>query len=87
MDFDIRKATKQGLSFRKVFIELLVIAVGLFLANRWNTTMTEIIVTYFPAGEKLFEKIIFNGIITFVLVGIVFFILKWDKGIGKKGII
>lgn len=59
--------------------ELMIIAVGLFLANRWNTMLVEIIEAYFPAGQKLGEKLIFNLILTFLLVYGVLAMLRFSS--------
>ena len=79
MDLELRKALENGLSFRKIFMEIVIYAISIFLGFYWKDQFTEIIQTYWPAGHGLINKITLGIILTVVLVLVVYLVLWLEK--------
>lgn len=75
-DFDIRKSINGGLSFKELFIEIILISISVFLAFRWNAYIGEVINLFLPEGSSIIGKGIINIVITFILVWVAFKIVK-----------
>jgi len=78
-DFDIERSTKDGLFFRNIFIDLMLMAIGTFLGFSWNDLFKEIIQTYMPVGSNLMQKVGLQIFITILMAYFGWRLLKKKK--------
>jgi glycerol uptake facilitator-like aquaporin len=84
VDFDLKKSMGEKLSFKAVFIELLVYSFSLFLALQWSELVKDTLNTIFPAGSNLINKFMINGITTVIIVLFIFLLLHGNKFKNKE---
>lgn len=84
VDFNIKDTLKDGLSFKKVFGELLLYSISLFLAFMWKSLFDETMAFYIPAGQGLPQKFIINIFVTVIFVSAIYFYLHKEKQEGSK---
>lgn len=81
---EFKDIMKDGLSFRKIFVEIIVLAISVFLGFRWQSFIAEMITEYFPVGTGLGEKFGINVALTFFLVYVAYMLMNAEKeSIGK----
>jgi hypothetical protein len=83
-DFDLEKSTREGLSFRNIFIDIIVFAISVFLGFSWKDLFTEIIQAYMPEGHNLIEKTFIMFLITIIMAWIAWRLIK-KKKVKKTG--
>lgn len=78
-DFDLNKQFDDGLSFKRIFRNILVYSISLFVAFYWQGLLNEIITTYIPKGTGLSAKIGIGVVVTIFMVGFAYMIVRRNK--------
>jgi hypothetical protein len=84
VDFDIEKSTRNGLSFRNVFIDIIIFAISVFLGFSWKDLFTEVIQTWLPEGHNLGEKIAIMIFITVLMTLFAWKLIKKKKTVSES---
>lgn len=83
-DFDLTKAFDKGLRMRSVFVEILSFSASVFIAFQWQKLFNEIVATFWIEGTNIVQKVVLNGVLTFIVVVFVYEMLKRQKDSQKE---
>ena len=84
-EVDLKEHISNGLNFRRLFLDLLTVSAGVFIAFYWRDLLTEAIDSLMPHGQNLLQKTFIGIGITVSLVVIIYFLSVVNRRIDKHG--
>lgn len=73
-ELDLRKHIQDGISFKRIFLDIIIISVGLYLSLYWKDRTSEILDIVIPHAQGITGRIIVGAVITVLLVVFVYVI-------------
>ena len=78
-DFDLNKQFDDGFSFSKIFRNILVYSISIFVAFYWQQFFNEIITAYIPTGTGFMMKFAIGLGVTVIMVGGAYVLVRRNK--------